>query len=104
MKNTFVGILLAVFLSGCAQFSSKEATVGCQAADTVTTIIALKSGASEANPLLAPLIASVGYGGLIVVKALVTWLLLEVREEAPEVVGGVNAATCAVAARNVLFW
>lgn len=104
MKNLLAALLLIATLTGCAAFSKPEAVAGCQVADAVTTIIALKAGAVEANPLVAGVISSAGYGGLIVLKLLVTLLLLSVADDAPEAVGAVSIATCAVAAHNVLFF
>lgn len=106
MKKLLAALLLlslCACVPGCASFAKPETVAGCQAADTVTTIAALGAGATEANPIVANIIGSAGYGGLIIVKALVTLLLLNYADEAPEAVGGVTVATCAIAAHNLLF-
>jgi hypothetical protein len=96
----------AVILSGCATLASNEATIGCQAADTVTTIAALESGAREGNPLLARVLEGAGLPGLVLVKIAITWALLKyVRPERSELErtgrAAVNAQACAAAVYNL---
>ena len=45
-------VLVLCLLSGCAVLETKGAVVGCQAADTVTTLHAVSLGAREANPVV----------------------------------------------------
>lgn len=96
-------IMLVSMLSGCATFAKPEIITGCQVADTVTTIAALKAGASEANPIVAGVIKHAGYFGLIALKVAVTMVLIHYATEQPEATGAVTAATCAAAVNNVLL-
>lgn len=88
-------------LTGCASLSSREATIACQAADTITTLLALNHGAREANPLMAGVIKSFGYPGFLLTKFAVTWFLLDRREEHPEAVAAANIITCGAAVHNI---
>jgi Domain of unknown function (DUF5658) len=95
-------VLTGTFLlGGCAVLASKEAVVGCQVADTVTTLHALDLGASEANPVVEFLLARFGSMGFIAAKIGVTLLVLHYY---PALSSGfiifANGATCAVAAHN----
>jgi hypothetical protein len=88
-------------LGGCAAMASKEAFVGCQAADTVTTLHALDLGAREANPVVEGLLEKFGPPGFIAVKIAVTLLFLQVYPDiGSNLVIALNAVTCGVAARN----
>ena len=91
----------AFLLGGCAVLASKEAVVGCQAADTVTTLHALDLGADEANPVVEFLLARFGAGGFVAAKIGVTLLVLHYY---PALSSGfiifANGASCAVAAHN----
>ena len=99
-----LAIVLTLALTGCGVFSQPEVVAGCQAADAVTTTIALGAGATEANPLVAGIISNVGIAGFLIVKALVAWALIAATPDAPEAVEAVTAATCGIAAHNVLFF
>lgn len=102
MKLFFKWLVIVVLLatSGCATIGSKEATVICQGADTVTTIVALQNGAVEVNPLMAGVIHVLGIPGLILVK--LGLILLLNRDDVPtELRAGVNVVTCGVAAHNL---
>lgn len=101
--KSIAAIMIVVMLSGCASFAKPEAVIGCQAADTVTTIAALHGGASEANPIVAGIIKSAGYFGLIVFKIAITLLLLNYADEHPEAVGFGTAITCGAAVNNLLL-
>jgi Domain of unknown function (DUF5658) len=99
--NTVLALALALALDGCAVLESKAAVVGCQAADTVTTLHALDLGAREANPVVDWLLKEFGPGGFIAAKIGVTLLFLQVYPEiSSDLVILVNGLTCAVAARN----
>ena len=91
----------ACLLSGCAVLSSEAAVVGCQVADTVTTLRALELDAREANPVVEWLLKQFGPGGFMAAKAGATALFLSVY---PDVSSGlvmlINGVTCAVAAHN----
>jgi hypothetical protein len=88
-------------LGGCAALASEAAVVGCQVADTVTTLRALELGGREANPVVDWLIEKTGPGGFMAVKAGATALFLAVYPDVPSgVVMLVNGVTCAVAAHN----
>jgi hypothetical protein len=81
--------------------ASKEAFVGCQTADSVTTLHALDLGAREANPVVERLLENFGPPGFIAVKIAVTALFLQAYPEiGSTLVVALNAATCGVAARN----
>jgi hypothetical protein len=88
-------------LSGCAALASEAAVVGCQAADTVTTLRAVELGAREANPVVEWLIENLGPGGFMAAKAGATVLFLSVYPDVPSgLVMLLNGVTCAVAAHN----
>ena len=103
VKKQLAVLILCSALSGCAVLSSKEATIGCQVADVATTALAIHGGAVEANPIMASILSAGGWPAFIVVKILVTWFLLEVREEAPDGVAIANGVTCAAAVNNALL-
>ena len=89
-------------LAGCSTLASKEATIGCQAADTLTTVYGVTHGALEANPLMAGIINSLGIAGFVAVKIGITYLLVSNRDKIPEVaMAAVNVVTCGVATHNL---
>lgn len=98
---------MILLLSGCAAIQSKEATVGCQAADAATTLAAIHTGlAKEGNPIVAHILSSpLGAPGFILAKGLLALGLLKLREEpnGKEVVGLANGITCGAAALNMRF-
>lgn len=84
--------------------ASKEAVVGCQTADTVTTLHALDLGAREANPVVEFLITNLGAGGFIAAKIGVTLLVLHYYPSlSSDFIRLANGATCAIAAHNALI-
>jgi hypothetical protein len=94
----------ACALGGCAALASKEAVVGCQAADAVTTLHALDLGAREANPVVEWLLEKFGAGGFIAAKIAATLLFLQVYPDiSSTVVMALNAATCGIALRNAFI-
>jgi hypothetical protein len=95
-------VLLILLVSGCSILASKEATVACQAADTVTTVVALNSAsAHEANPLMSVVIKNLGLPGFVLVKLLITWALIAYHDEIhPTALAGINVATCGIAGNN----
>ncbi|HEU0259204.1 MAG TPA: DUF5658 family protein [Burkholderiales bacterium] len=95
-------VLVLCLLSGCAVLETKGAVVGCQAADTVTTLHAVSLGAREANPVVRWLLETFGPGGFIAAKVGVTLLFLHYYPDiSSDVVILVNGVTCAVAAHNL---
>lgn len=46
-------LILVLLLSGCAVLGDRRVAAGCQVADGITTYVALKKGAVEANPILS---------------------------------------------------
>jgi hypothetical protein len=104
VPKTILALAFACALGGCAVLASKEAVVGCQAADTVTTLHALDLGAREANPVVKWLLENFGPGGFIAVKIGVTLLFLQVYPDiSSTVVIALNAATCGIALRNAFI-
>lgn len=102
MKKLIASLLIVVMLAGCSTLASKEATVICQTADTVSTIVAIKGGAVEANPVMAKIIAKAGFAGLIGFKVLLVYLILTYGDRLGETgLAAVNVATCAAAANNI---
>jgi len=81
-------------LGGCAVLASKEAVVGCQAADAGTTLHAAGLGAREANPFVEWLLAQFGPSGFIAAKIGVTLLVLHYHPVLPS--GLVSLANGAV--------
>lgn len=82
--------------------SSREAVVGCQAADTVTTLHGLSLGAREANPIVAWIMEKSGTPGFIAVKAGVTLLVLyHYPAISADLLAVANGVTCAAAAHNM---
>jgi hypothetical protein len=100
-QKTLLALACASMLSGCAALASEAAVVGCQAADTVTTLRAVELGAREANPVVEWLIENLGPGGFVAAKAGATALFLSVYPDVPSgLVMLLNGVTCAVAAHN----
>jgi hypothetical protein len=94
-------LVCAFPLGGCAVLETEAAVVGCQAADTATTLHAVGLGAREANPFVAWLLTEFGPGGFVAAKIGVTLLFLSVYPEvSSDLVILVNGLTCAVAAHN----
>lgn len=80
-----------------------EFFAACQAADTVTTIVAMKGGAVEGNPLMAGVIKHAGYLGLIGVKIALVYAVFRWREHiAPEAIAVTSVATCGIAVHNLM--
>ena len=81
--------------------ASKEAVVGCQTADTVTTLHAVSLGAEEANPFVRWLLEKTGPEGFIAAKIGVTLFVLHHYPAlSADLVRVVNGVTCAIAAHN----
>lgn len=57
-RQCIEALLLLVALSGCAMLATKEAVIGCQAADVATTYRALHLNtlAHETNPIPLPIL------------------------------------------------
>jgi len=99
--KTALALGSACLLGGCAALASKEAVVGCQAADAATTLYAVDRGAREANPLVEYLLTEFGPGGFIAAKIGVTLIFLHYYPlMSSDAVIFVNGLTCAVAAHN----
>ena len=100
-KRTVLAVACASMLGGCAALASEAAVVGCQVADTVTTLRAVELGGREANPVVKWLLEKSGPGGFMAAKVGATALFLAVYPDVPPgVVMLVNGVTCAVAAHN----
>ncbi len=97
MKKSLLA--LSFLLSGCATVASKEATVACQVADGASTIYALRHGAVEANPVMSKVIAGLGPVGLVAVKLVAAYVLINFVSE--ELRAPANLVTCAVAVHNI---
>lgn len=92
----------ALLLSGCTLLATKEALVGCQTADTVTTLEGISQGAREANPIVAWILEKSGAPGFVAVKAGVTLLVLHhYGAISGDLMAVVNGLTCAAAAHNL---
>lgn len=98
-------LILLLLLSGCAQLATKEATVACQSVDSATTFLAVKSGGGmEANPILARVLHSFGWGGFFFLKAVLTVALLKLHDEvSPVAIATVNGTTCLASISNWRF-
>jgi Domain of unknown function (DUF5658) len=82
--------------------ATKEALVGCQTADTVTTLEGISQGAREANPIVAWIMEKSGTPGFVAVKAGVTLLVAHhYAAISSDLMALVNGLTCAVAAHNM---
>lgn len=99
LKTLLLGLII-ILLPGCATLASDPASYGCQSADAVTTLYALHRGANELNPLDHALLAAGGAPLFIAAKIVVAWMITKIERE--DVRASVNAATCAIAARNVM--
>ena len=98
-----VNMVCSSVLSGCAVMASKEAAVGCQAADTLTTLHATSLGGHELNPIVRWLLQNTGPAGFVAAKLAVTLLFVQVHPEmSADLVRLVNGVTCTVAAHNAL--
>jgi hypothetical protein len=75
--------------------------VGCQAADTITTVQGLDRGAKEVNPLVAAILAAGGITAFVATKVGVTLMILHYHAEiSTGVLATANVVTCGVAAHN----
>lgn len=75
--------------------------VGCQAADTVTTLEGLDRGGRELNPIVAAIFEFGGPAAFIATKLGVTLLILHYHAEiSMGVLATANVVTCGVAAHN----
>ena len=93
---------LVLVLSGCTLLATKEAVVGCQTADTVSTLHGISLGAKEANPFVAWIMEKSGTPGFVAVKAGVTLLVLHHYPViAADLLAVANGITCAAAAHNM---
>ncbi len=100
-RTTVLAFVCACVLSGCAVLASEAAVVGCQVADTVTTLRAVEIGVREANPVVEWLLEKSGPGGFMAAKVGATALFLTVYPDVPSgLVILLNGVTCAVAAHN----
>lgn len=82
--------------------ATKEAVVGCQTADTVTTLHGISLGAREANPVVGWIMEKSGTPGFIAVKAAVTLLVLHHYPAiSADLLAIANGVTCAAAAHNL---
>lgn len=103
-------VVLALQLNGCATtdnskfvktMSSDTAAVTCQAADAITTYVAIAKVGSihEANPIMAGIIKAGGWPLFFIVKAVMAlWMTSD--NINPTVAAAVNTATCGVAVQN----
>lgn len=75
--------------------------VGCQAADTVTTVQGLERGAREVNPIVAGLIAAGGITAFVATKVGITLVILHYHSEiSTGILATANVLTCGAAAHN----
>ena len=75
--------------------------VGCQAADTVTTVQGLERGAREVNPIVAGIIAAGGITAFVATKVGVTLIVLHYHSEISSgILATANVLTCGVAVHN----
>ena len=93
----------ALMLSGCATVmdgaKSTDVFAACKAADVVTTVVGISSGAfPEANPLMAKVLAH-GYLPFIAISYAL-WYVVD-RINNPSLTIGANAITCPIAAHNL---
>ena len=76
--------------------------VGCQTADTVTTLHGISLGAKEANPIVAWIMEKSGTPGFIAVKVGVTLLVPHHYPAiSADLLALANGVTCAAAAHNM---
>jgi hypothetical protein len=96
-------VALALALSGCSTLASRGAVVGCQAADTGTTLHALSLGAKERNPVVRSLLDNFGTEGFIAAKIGVTLLILHSYPAlSMDLLATIDGITCAAAVNNAL--
>ena len=77
--------------------------VGCQAADTVTTVQGLERGGREVNPIVAGIIAAGGITAFVATKVGVTLLILHYHSEiSTGILATANVVTCGAAAHNAM--
>ena len=75
--------------------------VGCQAADTATTVQGLDRGAKELNPIVAAIIGVGGIAAFIATKIGVTLMILHYHSQiSTGVLAAADVVTCGVAAHN----
>lgn len=102
-----LALIIAFLLAGCSTLEKPETFAVCKAADVVTTVVAVHSGAgAEVNPLLKPIVGSMTkltlgtVAPLIAVSFGIAWLVKQVNN--PTVTAAATVATCGVAAHNLL--
>jgi hypothetical protein len=89
------------FASGCTTLASKPAVIGCQAADTATTVEGLDRGGRELNPIVAGIIAVGGMPAFVATKIGVTAVIVHYHSEiSTGVLAAADVVTCGVAAHN----
>ncbi|HYL87845.1 MAG TPA: DUF5658 family protein [Burkholderiales bacterium] len=88
-------------MSGCATLASEPVVVGCQAADTVTTVQGLERGGREVNPIVAGIIAAGGITAFVATKVGITLVILHYHSEiSTGILATANVLTCGAAAHN----
>lgn len=107
MKSKIVIALLALSLSGCATITDiagrRETLAICKAADVISTITLLDTGAfHETNGLMKVLMGGAhGFSPFIAVSILYVVVVWLIDDSILNTVS--NAITCPVAARNILL-
>ena len=102
-KSRALALLAVVALSGCGTLASRGAVVGCQAADTATTLHALSLGAKERNPIVRALLETFGAQGFVAAKIGVTLLVLHSYPAlSMDLLATIDGITCAAAANNAV--
>jgi hypothetical protein len=100
MRIMLIVVAIAL-LAGCSTLASRGAWVGCQAADTGSTVYALDHGGRELNPVVGAIIGAFGTVGFIAAKTGITLLVLHEYAEVPrDLMATASGLTCAVAAHN----
>ena len=101
MKGLLVALIFA--LSGCSILGDRRVAAGCQVADGITTYVALKKGAVEANPFLN----GVSPGTILLIKLLFAWVIWQAFPEEPKkgsldewALGAVSVMGCVPAINN----
>lgn len=87
-----------LLLTGCATLQKPETYAACAAADTVSTYLAIKAGATEANPAMASVIAQ-GWIPFLAVQAGIAYIIYRVNNDALTAAG--SSLKCGVAASNL---
>jgi Domain of unknown function (DUF5658) len=88
-------------LTGCATLASKPVFVGCQTADTATTLEGMKQGARELNPIIAGIFTAFGPAGFVALKAGVTLVVLHYHAMVSSgVLAAADVITCGAAVHN----